>query len=56
MKKKTITKEELRKIAAGARRAVDIELHIGINQHHNISVDKKKKKNKEKCRDKKLDD
>lgn len=57
MKKPTkITKEELRKIAAGARRAVDLELGIGINAHHTISIDKKKEKNKTLCRDKKIDD
>ena len=58
MKKKRtkITKEELRKIAAGARRAVDLELGIGINTHHTISVDKKKEKSKKHCRDKKKDD
>jgi hypothetical protein len=54
MKIKTkITKEELRKIAAGARRAVDIELGIGLNNRHTIFTDKKKKADKEKCRKKK---
>jgi len=58
MKKKRtkITKEELRKIAAGARRAVDLEIGIGINAHHTISTDKKKEENKNRCRNKKLDD
>jgi hypothetical protein len=51
-----ITKAQLRKIAAGARRAVDLELGIGLNTHHTISVDKKKENNKNRCRDKKKDD
>lgn len=57
MKKRAkITKAELRKIAAGARRSIDLEMGIGINNHHNISVDKKKENNKTRCRNKKSDD
>ena len=56
MKKRSkITKEELRRIAAGARRAVDIEMGISINSHYTISIDKKKEKNKNLCRDKSKD-
>lgn len=58
MKKKRskLTKEDLRKISAGARRAVDIEMGIGINTHYTISIDKKKEQNKTKCRNKQIDD
>ncbi len=58
MKKKRskITKDELRKIAAGARRAVDMEMGVGINTHYTISTDKKKKENKNRCRNLMLDD
>lgn len=51
-----ITKEELRKIAAGARRAVDVELGIGVNARHTIFIDKKKKFSKGKCRTKRFED
>jgi hypothetical protein len=58
MKKKhsRITKEQLRKIAAGARRSVDIEMGIGLNAHHTVSVDRRKENNKNLCRDKKNSD
>lgn len=57
MKKKNmkISKNEMRLIIAGARRAVDLEMGFGINAHYTVSVDKKKKKNKKRCRDKKID-
>lgn len=50
-----LTKEQIRKIAAGARRAIDLEMGISINVHYTISTDKKKKENKNWCRDKKVD-
>lgn len=56
IKIKKITKEELRIIAAGARRAVDIELGIGVNNRHGISTDEKKKSNKRKCRSKRIEE
>jgi len=46
------TKEELRKIAADARRDIDLQEGIGLNRHKNISVDEKKKRSKNKCRNK----
>ena len=51
MKKRTkITKEELRKITAGARRAADVEMGFGIDRKNNIFIDRKKKNNKWRCR------
>lgn len=51
-----ITKRQLRKIIAGARRAIDIEMGVRINSHYTISTDKKKERNKNLCRNKKLEE
>lgn len=48
--KMILTKERQIKIHADARRAVDLEQGVGINRRYNVSVDRKKKDNKEKCR------
>ena len=39
-------------IRRGARRAVDVEAGIGMNQKYNVHTDKKKKANKDFCRSK----
>jgi hypothetical protein len=54
--KTKITKEELRKIAAGVRREVDLENNAGLNRHYTVEVDKKKKQDREKCRKKELEE
>jgi hypothetical protein len=49
---KQISKEDLRKISAGARRAIDVENGIGVNRKHQVFNDKKKEIDKTKCRKK----
>jgi len=48
--KNKISKDEMRTLVRGARRAVDVAAGIGINMKHNVFVDKKKKANRGACR------